>query len=157
MRIVIVCLIGISMCLSCTTIDDSIKSRDETSKVVKRQDEISKIMKDHYHSDLFNYGFNIEGPFTIKQFKEHLVKRHIERFKINEENPGTKKELLDRIKEFADSQKVKDFIHPMGSHKGNELYFFTSDLRSWNNLLGVEGYVIVYKNELVDEIVTAIN
>ena len=157
MRIVNVCLIGISMCLGCTTIDDSIKSRDETSKVLKRRDEVSKIIKDHYHSYGFDYGFEIEGPFTIEQCKEHYIKRHIEMFGVSEEKLGKYKEILDRIKRYPDSQKFKDFVRPVENHKGNELYFFISDIDSWGALNGREGYVIVYKNELVDKIVTGIN
>jgi hypothetical protein len=155
MRIVIVCLMGISMCLSCTIIDDSMKKRDETSKVLKRRDEVSKIMRNHY--PIKDYGFEIEGPFTIEQCKEHYVKWYIELFGINEENPGKLKEPLDRLKRFPESQKFKDFVRPVENHKGNELYFFTSDIYSWGNLNGVEGYVIVYKNELVDILGTGIN
>ena len=154
MKIVIACLIGILMCSSCRDTDNYVSG--DSDDTMKRRDEISKIMKDHYHSDSFNYGFKIEGPFTIKQFKEHLVKRHVERFKINEEKLGNSKDLLDRIKEFADSQKVKDFVRPMGSQEGNELYFFTSDLHSWSDWSGIEGYVIIQKNRIIDELGTAI-
>jgi hypothetical protein len=131
------------------------KKRVETSKIVKRRDEISKIMKDHYHS--LGYGFIIEGPFTIEQCKEHLVKREVKRLGINEEKPGQHKELLDRIKRFPDSQKSKDFVRHMGSQEGNELYFFTSDSRSWSDLNGIEGYVIIQNNRIVDILVTFIN
>ncbi|MCP4259239.1 MAG: hypothetical protein GY774_17280 [Planctomycetes bacterium] len=157
MRIVIACLIVISMCLSCTIIDDSMKRRDEKSKIVKRRDEVSRIMKNHYRGYGFDYGFEIEGPFTIEQCKEHYIKRDVERFGISEQKPEIRKKLLDRIKRFPDSQKFKDFVRPVVSHKGNELYFFTSDIYSWGALNGREGYVIVYKNELVDKIVTGIN
>jgi uncharacterized phage-like protein YoqJ len=145
---------GISMCLSCTIIDDSMKKRDETSRTVKRRDEVSNIMKNHYRS---KYGFEIEGPFTIEQCKEHYVKREVEWYEINEEKPGKLKNFLDKIKSFPDSQEFKDFVRPVANHKGNELYFFKSDLRSWSDWNGVQGYVIVYKNELVDILVTGIN
>ena len=155
MRIIIACIIGISMCLSCTTIDDSMKKQDETSKILKRRDEVSRIMKNHYRSK--DYGFEIEGPFTIEQCKEHYVKRHIEEYEINEWPLLRRKMVLDRLKRFPESQKFKDFVRPVENHEGNELYFFKSDLRSWGDWNGIEGYVIVYKNELVDLLVTGIN
>jgi hypothetical protein len=40
---------------------------------------------------------------------------------------------------------------------GDELYYFTSDERSWRHLLGIEGYVLVRENEIVDTIVTRMN
>jgi len=157
MKIVIACLVGILMCLSCTIIDDSMKKRDETSEILKRRDEIGKIMKNYYRNYEFDYGFEIEGPFTIEQCKEHLVKRELKRLGINEEKLGKHKELLDRIKSFPDSQKFKDFVRPVANHKGNELYFFRSDIHSWSDLNGVEGYVIIYKNEVVYRMATFIN
>ena len=147
MKIVIACLIGISMCLSCKTNDDS----------MKRRDEISKIMKNYHLSYGFNHGFEIEGPFTIEQFKEDYVKREVERLGKVEDKSGKLKEVLDRIKRFPDSQKFKDFVRPVENDEGNELYFFRSDLRSWKYLLGEEGYVIIDKNEVVYRMVTFMN
>ena len=155
MKIIIVCLVGISMCSCCTTIEDSMKRQDGTSEVVKRRDEVSKIMRNHY--PIKDYVFEIEGPFTIEQCKEHYVKHELEWREINEEKPGKLKYLLDEIKRFPESQKFKDFVRPVANHKGNELYFFISDLRSWGALNGIKGYVIVYKNEIVDILVTGIN
>ncbi|MCP4261359.1 MAG: hypothetical protein GY774_28240 [Planctomycetes bacterium] len=123
---------------------------------MKKRDEISKIMNDHYYGDMFDDGSQIEGPFTIKQCTEHQIKRELERLGI-EEKPGKHKELLDRIKRFPYSQKVKDFVRPMGSQEGNELYFFTSDSHSWSDWNGREGYVIIQKNRIVDILVTWIN
>ena len=153
MKNIIVCIMGILMCSSCHDTDNYVSG--DSDDTMKRRDEISKIMKDHYHNDSFDYGFEIRGPFTIKQFKEEYVKHYEELFDISELKPRTSQEIYDRMKKFMDSQEFKDFVRLNG--KGNELYFFRSDMRSRSDLYGVEGYVIIHKNKIIDIMITAIS
>jgi hypothetical protein len=41
--------------------------------------------------------------------------------------------------------------------EGDEFYFFRSDERSWADLCGHEGYVLIHGNEQIGQIVTSMN
>ena len=147
MKIIIVCLMGILMCSSCRDTDKYVSG--DSDDTMKRREEISKIMKDHYHS--FDYAFEIRGPLTVAQVEKELAVLHEETSKIKEKTYGPTEKI-------EDSEKGKNRGGFRILYKeGDELYFFTSDELSWSNLNGIQGYVLIRKNKIFHMIVTAIN
>jgi len=86
------------------------------------------IIKDHYGS---KYGFEVRGPLNVAQLEKEFGKSHEETAAMN------------RLK------------NPY--REGDEVYFFTSDVQSWSDRAGVEGYVLIRKDRIVDGIVTGMN
>jgi hypothetical protein len=68
------------------------------------------------------------------------------------------KQVGDQNAESADSlvKRKCDRIRLL-TREGDELYFFTSDRRSWGELAGKDGYVLVRKDKIVDSIIRDIN
>jgi len=147
MKNIILCLIIILSC-SCRRDTDNSRSSDPEN-TFQRRIEINKIMKDHYHS--FDNEYEIRGPLTVEQFEMELIELHEESSKIREKVYGV-------TEKFEDSEIGKDCIRIKKEYtKGDELYFFKSDERSWNNRRGIKGYVLIRTNKMIDGLVTGIN
>ena len=147
MKIIIVCLMVMLPC-SCRPDIDNSRSGDP-NEMRKRRDEIKKIMKDNYRD--FDCEFEIRGPLTVAQFEEELIELH-------EESSETRVKIYGPTERFADSETGRDCARIMGEYRGgDELYFFTSDMDSWINRRGGEGYVLIRKNKIVDGLVTRVN
>ena len=69
-----------------------------------------------------------------------------------------RKQVEDQGAESVDSlvKRMCDRIRLL-SREGDELCFFTSDRRSWGELAGRDGYVLVRKDKIVDLIIRNIN
>jgi len=146
MKIAVTYLMVVLMCVSCRDNGPDSQSPDNA---LRRDRRIDLILKKHYTG--FAYAFEARGPLTIAQFEEELIRSYEEWSKLKERVYGP-------VKGFADSELGKDCARFKREHRErDELYFFKSDLRSWSNLNGREGYVLIRKNELIDLIVTVIN
>ena len=116
---------------------------------VRERDQVSKMLKDHYHS--FHQGYEIRGPLTAVQLKEELTNRY-------EKGARVRKAVYGTTETFEESETGENFARLEAEHEaGGRIYFFRSDSDSWMHLSGIEGYVLVRGNELIDMIVTAIN
>jgi len=180
MRTIVVCLIILFVCSCRQNVDNS---HSENSSKMTRHDEIRMIMRKHYISDLEDayfltdeehdelrrlkkdyyadirnresttlvvpgQGWEIRGPLSIERFKVEMIEMYNESSKIRNEV----------YKKFEDSGLGEAFAQFKRQFKeGDEIYFYKSDERSWMDLRGREGYVLVRKNEIVDKLLTAMN
>jgi len=170
---------------SCRQTVDS--SPSENSDKMARHNEIRKIMREHYigdlekdayltdeeHNELVRLkkdyyadvknreshptlvvpgrGWEIRGPLSIDQFEKELIE-------LYEEASTIRKKVYNLNEKFENSEIGTDFARFKSQYKkGDEIYFFKSDKRSWIDLCGEEGYVLIRKNKFVDRLVTAIN
>jgi len=141
MKAAVLCGIVILMCYGC---GDS----DSPRAVQKKRAEVGRMMKAHYHS---KYEFEVRGPLTLVEFQEELRESYEEAFELRENVYG-------QTDKSADSAVGRKYARIKGlSREGDELYFFTSELQSWAELAGIDGYVLVRKNEIVDMMVRRIN
>ena len=106
------------------------------------------MMKAYYHS---KYEFEVRGPLTPAEFEKELRESYEEAFELREQ-------LYGQTDESVDSAVGRKCARIKGlSKERDELYFFTSDPRSWSALAGIDGYVLVRKNEIVDMMIRRIN
>ncbi len=141
MKIIIMCLTVILFC-SCSDGDadhGSIASDD----TMKKRNQVSRLMKEHYHS--FDATFEALGPLTIAQIEQESLEKL---------SRSPRKDLPPVPFAFANDK----WVELKGKYlPRDEFYYFTSDERSWANLCGIRGYVLVRKGEIVDIIVTGVN
>jgi len=146
MRFGLACL-SVVLAFSCCRKTDGLVSRD-SGHMPKRQAQIGDVMRDHYGR---NYAFEIRGPLTIAQFEAELIRSYEELAKIRQSAHGA-------TVAFEDSGTGKSCARLKGQYQdGDELYFFKSDRRSWRDLEGREGYVLIRRGKMADMMVTAIN
>jgi len=146
MKIAGVCLIVISVCSGCQNTSDT--GSGDRDAMPRRLEQMSTIIKNHYDS---KYEFEIRGPLSITEVGEELGELH-------EEAAEIKRRVYGHVQEFEDSELGKAYTQLKRPHKdGDELYCFTSDEQSWCDRAGIEGYVLIRRNEIVDGIVTNVN
>jgi len=158
--------------------DETVKRQDEIRKIMRKsrihnletnahwltaaeRDQLRRMKKDYYaevrdrdsHPTLVipGRGWEIRGPLTVEQVKEELLELHKESSRIREKVYGP-------TKRFEDSDAGAHWGPFQNMYReGDEIYFFRSDERSWLNLSGEQGYVLIRKNEMLYSLVTAIN
>lgn len=90
--------------------------------------------------------YRVRGPLTIAQVETEFFGKPLDslsRTGISENtDPG-----------YMEWEQIMKSNH----RDGDELYFVTSDKRSWARLAGWRGYVLVRGNELVAVFTTAVN
>jgi hypothetical protein len=146
MKTVIVCLVAILLFSGCRDSDSPGSGNHEATQ--KRRDEIARMVQEHYGRKC---GFEIRGPLTLAQLEREFREAH-------EEAAEIRRKVYGRVEEFGDSGGGRACAELKGLHReGDELYFFTSDLQSWGHRMGVEGYVLVRKNEIIDAIRTRVS
>jgi hypothetical protein len=71
---------------------------------------------------------------------------------------AAKQRVYGPTKDSVDSRVARecDRIRLL-SKAGDELYFFTSEERSWGDLAGMDGYVLVRRRKIVDLMIRRIN
>jgi len=184
MKIIIVCLMAILTCSCHQVINDfhSMKRRHEIRRIMREsmiddlletnaswltaaeRYELRRMKKDYYYKPrnhnsnpafvIPGQGWEIRGPLTVAQVEEELIESH-ESYKELLKIRGVAHYAIER---FEETEKGKDWGQFKGKcREGDELYFFTSDKRSWGNLMGVRGYVIIRKDKIAHTIVTGIN
>ena len=141
MRTLVLCLVAV-LGFSCQQAADR-AGKAGHDVVTSRQEEVSRLLRDHYRDS--EMGFEVRGPLTISQVEQ------------------------ESLEELSKSPRKDIPPGPFGfeGHKwlqlkskyvcGDELYFFTSDERSWSYLSGIKGYVLVRGNTFVDGIITGMN
>lgn len=143
-----IAVLGVALVCSCGCRNDGSPSPG-SDDMARRRNEVAQIVGTHYQGS--DYGFEIRGPLTPAQFEHELRQMH-------EEASEIKKKAYGVVEQFLDSGTGRSFSRLEKKRlSGDELYFFSSDTRSWSNLVGKEGYVLVRGNHLVDLIVTRIN
>ena len=139
MKIIIGCALLLSLvCLSCRGSGTSTQA-NETSQV-------DRILQERYCSCPFT--FKVRGPVPVAEFRESSV-REYERWC----------RLIGRTSTpFEDSGPGRSWASLEAEYReGDALYFFTSDERSWGELCGREGYVLIRNGMILDLIETKAN
>jgi len=119
------------------------------------RDELRRMKKD-YHAEVRNRnlhptlvipgrGWEIRGPLTVAQVEQESLEE-LRKSQREDVPPVPFGFINDRWNELKSQYE-----------EGDELYFFRSDKRSWLDLCGEQGYVLIRKNELLDLLVTVIN
>ena len=180
MKIVIVCLVAVLACscqqAGCRIRDaapaDPVSRHDEVLMIMRQQmihdletnadwlppaerRELARLKKDYdaevrdrdAHPTLVipGRGWVIRGPLTISQVEQ-------ESLKYLREQP--RKDVPQVPFGFMGDR----WVELKSKHRdGDELYFYRSDQRSWADLCGCQGYVLIRKDEMIDGIVTVIN
>jgi hypothetical protein len=121
----------------------------ELNMRAEKRAAVAKKIKEHYQGS--DHEFVVRGPLRLVTVEQELRQSHEESSRIKEKAYGT-------AVPFVDSATGKTYARFKNWYqRGDELYFFTSDPNSWNNLAGIRGYVLVRKNAIVDSVVTGIN
>jgi hypothetical protein len=145
MKLTAGCLTIALVCSACQKGTSDLKNPDGAQK---RRAEIGQIIKDHYES---KYGFEVRGPLTVAE----LEKESSESYKAVAE---IKRKVYGKVEEFDGSEMGRACAELKTVFKdGDELYFFTSEMQAWGELVGTEGYVLIRKNKIAHMIVTAVN
>ncbi|MBN2181423.1 MAG: hypothetical protein JW715_05880 [Sedimentisphaerales bacterium] len=156
MRIVILCLTLILLC-SCRQEDPNTASAENE---ITRHDEISKILYEDFVRNLESYkdrkygikfdenydgtGNEIRGPFTKEQLEKELI------LLLKELNPE-----LPLNYELKEGSGYYEFLNKY--RNGDEFYHFKSDETTWANSCGIEGYVLIRENKILDKVIIRIN
>lgn len=90
-------------------------------------------------------GWETRGPLTVPQ---------VEQESLEELSKSPRKDIPQVPFGFLGERwtEIKNKFRD-----GDELYFYSSDRRSWLDLCGIRGYVLIRKDKIIDEIVTAMN
>lgn len=119
----------------------------DRSHLIIRRFEIGRILRKYWsagNSDYSKRRFHARGPLTIAQVETELFGKPLDWGDTSGTDQSTE---LDKI--WA---KIKS-----NYKTGDELYFFTSDKRSWDKLMGQRGYVVIRGTEVVNVLVTFMN
>lgn len=143
MKTTVVCLIVMVAC-SCRQVEDGRSSEGGT---MDRSTEIEKIVKEHFE-DYRDYEFEILGGLTISQVKRDLIEGHVGK-------TGATKDRASAELSLSDDPDWQEFVSKC--KQGGDVYYFKSDRRSWTELRGIEGYVLIHKDKITGVFVTGIN
>jgi hypothetical protein len=114
----------------------------ETVHLVKRRAEVRRIMNAYAPESSCRY--KVRGPLTVARVEYELFGHPLD----GGGTIGTSERTdFDRTWE-----KIKNTYGD-----GDELYFFTSDKRSWRRLSGSRGYVLIRENKVVAWLTTFLN
>ena len=115
--------------------------------LIRRRLEIGRILEQQWafgNSEYSKRHFQVIGPLTIAQVETELFGKPLDSDYATRTNQRTD---FDKVwAEFKSNYKT-----------GDELYFFTTDNRSWDRLMGQRGYVVIRSREVVDSLVTFMN
>ena len=137
-KLLIVCLSAVLMAVLAFSYRPLIKGCHSMA----RRGEVRKVMNEYWK--LTGSTFQVKGPLTIAQVEEMLF--------------GTPWDSEDTIRTYESTNLGKVWVSIKTRYKGgDELYFFTSDERSWAELNGQRGYALIRKNQVVDLLVTFMN
>jgi hypothetical protein len=105
---------------------------------MKRRADVQNVMNAHGHQ------YKVRGPLTIAQLETELFGRPLD------------------SRDIAGISASADFLKAWGQFResyetGDEFYFVDSDERSWAQLTGWRGYVLIRKNEVVGSLTTFLN
>lgn len=120
---------------------------------VRGQGEIDRLMEAYlkqgepYTQGLLNpaYGFEFRGPMTMEQLAQAMLEE-------GTKNPRRDGPSVSNAMDFINNR----WLGPRGHsyRPGDEFYFFRTGKRSWDNLVGSEGYLLRRKDEIIDVLVT---
>lgn len=109
---------------------------------IHRRGEVRKVMNEYWK--LTGSNFHVRGPLTICKVEEQLF--------------GTPWDSEATRRTYGSTERGKVWGTIESKYKeGDELYFFTSDQRSWAELRGMRGYALIRKDQVVDLMVTFLN
>jgi hypothetical protein len=121
----------------------------------EEHDELRRLKKDFYaevsdrnaHPTLVipGHGWQIRGPLTIAQVEQESLE-HLQK------SPRKDVPLVPFGSLNKEWTELKNKYQ-----NGDELYFYRSDQRSWRDLCGTQGYVLIRGNEEIGGIVTLMN
>lgn len=137
-KLLIVCLSAVLMAV----LAFSYRPVAEGCRSMLRRGEVREIMNEYWKRTGGNFG--VKGPLIIAQVEEKLFGTPLD------------SDVTRRTYESTERGKVWGSIKAK-YRDGDELYFFTSDKRSWGELRGMRGYVLIRKNQVVDLMVTLMN
>jgi hypothetical protein len=137
-KIILFCLAVISTALLACSYHQVI----ETIHSMKRRAEVRRIMSAYAPDSGCRY--KIRGPLAVAQV-EHELFGH----PLNADGTTPPSESTDFDQTW---EKIKNVYGD-----GDELYFFTSDKRSWRRLNGSRGYVLIRENKVVAWLTTFLN
>lgn len=132
------------VCTSCRRPADSTQVKGALTSA-----QVSKLVKERYRGYRFN--FEIRGPLDFKEYKKGRVKAYetwAEHMRDVNRPAGT----------FEDSGVGRTCARFEAELKeGGELYFYRSEGRSWSELDGAEGYVLIRDGKIIDLMETAMS
>jgi hypothetical protein len=147
MRIMAVCLMVVLTC-SCHEVVDNSTPADGGS-TPERREEARKIISNFFHRD----ADILRGPLSAKKVDRELDERGEA---IDREEAQLKGRPYDGKRHVffggPDWDRLKAKLQ-----RGDELYFYKSDLQSWADLHGWEGYVAIRGSVVIDVLPVAIN
>lgn len=109
---------------------------------IKRRADVCEVMNAHAHTSGRQYG--IRGPLTIVQVEVELFRRPLVSGDIAEMH------VSDDLAKAWNSLR--------GNYQvGDEFYFVESDERSWAQLGGWRGYVLIRRNKIVGTLTKFMN
>jgi hypothetical protein len=144
MRVLIGCfmLVLVLVCTSC-------RGHHTDGQGASKAAQVHKLLKEECRGHPFS--FEVRGPVAVMEFREVWVKGYDEwagRMRKHNRSPGT----------FEDSSQGREYARLAGQYReGDELYFFRSEARSWSDLSGTEGYVLIREDRIVDTVITGEN
>jgi hypothetical protein len=139
MKIIMVCPLYLALvCMSCRGSDPNA----QTGKAV----QVDKMLQERYQS--YPFTFRVRGPVPVTEFRESCVRAYEERCRLLRE-PATM---------FEHSEPGRLWARLEAEYReGDALYFFRSDERSWGEMCGREGYVLIRNAMILDLIETKMN
>lgn len=152
MKIIAACLMALLLG-SCRQAND--RPRSEASRsAMATNTQLDRIMDDYEKADNPYYHkseFEFRGPLTVAQVETELLEMYKEVLQGREDVPDLSVELVNADL-GPDWREIKSAYRD-----GDALYFFTSDERSWAELRGERGYVLIRDNKVVGVLITDIN
>lgn len=136
MRIAFACLMAVLVC-SCRE-DTASRTSTRSQIEAKHPEEVRRVISSYLHSGIGS----ILGPLTVAELDRELAEMG-KALSLGEEEVVIGGPDWDRLKAEL--------------RQGGELYFCRSDDRSWENLGGWEGYVVVRVGSVVAVMPTAVN
>jgi hypothetical protein len=144
MRTTIGCLILVLACMSCRG-----SNRDGQGQETSRASQVNRLLKESYRG--YPYNFEVRGPVTLAEYRKAWIEGYekwAERVRKDNRSPGT----------FEDSSQGREYARFETQYReGDELYFFRSEKRSWRDLAGTEGYVLIRNGKIIDTVETRVN
>jgi hypothetical protein len=137
-KIILVCLAVVLAVLLIGWHDPIVQS---LHRAVRRA-QVRGIMDDR--AKVTGVRYEVRGPLTLSQVEVELFRRPLDQNDIG----GT----------FGSTAFERAWIEIRNNYRhGDELYFFTTDKRSWSRLSGCRGYVLIRQDCVVNMIVTFLN
>ena len=144
MKMIVISLMAVLVC-SCRQAIDSTVPESSQGELCKMMDEYLKVESPDYARE---YEFEFRGPLTITQVEAKLAEDH------RDDPDLVRKGVVGGPPRFVHP----DWIELKSKYRdGDAFYFFRSDERSWAELMGEQGYMIVHNKRISATLVTLIN